>query len=136
MKAKVSYKISNNNDWVKLKENEVIVDISDNAYFGFRAMEKNAKNIIYDPKILDSIIRLCKESKKFPKTKHLIILDEKTLGYEATVSTESFLKEATRTIEELLRLNPLLKVGFLIKMRNQLEEDVAFEILNKIYKGK
>ncbi|NQX83454.1 MAG: hypothetical protein HRS50_01985, partial [Mycoplasmataceae bacterium] len=90
MKKKISFIISINNDWNKLKKNEKLVDISNNAYFGFRAMEKESISIIYDPTVIDNLVRICKESKKYPKTKHILILNSSTLGFESNNYMELF----------------------------------------------
>lgn len=130
----VVYYIKNNEDWNKLKEYERIVDINNDAYFGFRAMEKKAISIKYDPSIIDSLVRVVKESKKFPETKHILVLDQETLGYEARNGLENYLKAATRTIQEVLSINPELKLGFnIVKDGNDQAE--AINILWDIYKN-
>ena len=132
-KYNATYKIINNNDWKELETGEELVDVSNNAYFGFRAMEKKSKAIIYDPIIIDSLIRLGKDSRKFSKTKHILILDADTLGYESLTNDEAFLKHATRVIEELFELNPLLCIGFLLKMTSEERKNNILSILKEIY---
>lgn len=129
----ITYYIKNNEDWNKLPEKESIVDINNDAYFGFRAMEKKAQFIKYDPCIIDSLVRVIKESKKFPKTKHLLILDQETLGFESRNDLESYLKASSRIIEQVLSLNPKLKLNFLIE-RKMGKEKEALNILRDIYK--
>ncbi len=130
----ITYYIKNNDDWNNLKEGERYVDINNDAYFGFRAMEKKVKNIKYDPCIIDSLVRVAKESKKFPNTKHILILDQETLGFEARNDLESYLKASTRKIEEVISMNPEIKLSFSI-IRDGGEEAKALEILKDIYKN-
>lgn len=130
----IIYYIKNNEDWMNLKEGERIVDINNDAYFGFRAMEKRTKSIKYDPNLIDSLVRVVKESKKFPETKHILILDEESLGFEAKENLEYYLKYATRTIEEVIKINPGLKISFNV-IRGNGEEKTAIKILNFIYKN-
>ncbi len=131
----VTYKIQNNDDWNNLQEQEVLVDINNDAYFGFRAMERNAIAITYDPNIIDSMIRLGKESRKFPKTIHNLILDIETLGFESSNSEESFLKHSTRVIEQILELNPDIKLDFTLNC-NSLDYELILSTLYKIYVNK
>ncbi len=126
--------IKSNDDWRNLTKGEFIVDINNDSYFGFRAMEKNAKNIIYNPNLIDSLTRIGKESKKFPTTTHLLLLDEKTLDFKAGQSEETFLKYSTRVIEKLLELNNSIKVDFKIKAP-KLDEVFLKQILKKIYQN-
>ncbi len=128
----ITYSIRNNEDWANLNEQEILVDINNDAYFGFRAMEKNAQSITYDPTVIDSLVRVGKESKKFPHTSHTLVLDVETLGFDSTTSEEAFLKNASRIIEELLKLNPDVKLDFIIKCNN-LNVDLIIDTLNKIY---
>ena len=83
------YFIKNNDDWAKLdgmETEELLVYISNDAYFGFRAMEKGVKAIIYNPDLIDSLVRVVKDSKKFPNIKHVLALDENTVGLDTKVS--------------------------------------------------
>ncbi len=129
----ITYSINTNEDWNNLQENEELVSIKNDAYFGFRAMERNAKAILYNPNLLDSLVRVGKESKKFPSTTHNLVLDIDALGFEASTSEEAFLKDATRTIEELLLLNPDLNLDFTVNCGN-LDLEFIKETLFKIYK--
>ncbi len=133
MGLKPTFFIKNNEDWSNLKENEELVEILNDSYFGFRAMEKNAKSIIYDPCIVNSLVRIGKESKKFPNTKHILLFDIETLSYESRNSEEEFLKQASRVIEELLELNPEVKLDFEIKCGG-LDSIIIKDTLMKIYK--
>lgn len=128
----VTYKIRNNEDWNNLNPKEELVDINNDAYFGFRAMEKESISILYNPNIIDSLVRVGKESKKFPNTIHNLILDIDTLGYESTISEENFLKDSSRIIEELLELNPEVKLDFTVNC-GSLDLNLIKETLNKIY---
>lgn len=130
----VVYYIKNNDDWNKLKEGERIVDINNDAYFGFRAMEKKAKTIKYDPCIIDSLVRVVKEGKKFPETTHTLVLDQETLGFEAKKDAESYLKSATRVIQEIVDINPSIKLRFVIKRGEESPKEVM-DILTFIYKN-
>lgn len=130
----IVYYIKNNDDWKTMNTGERIVDINNDAYFGFRAMEKEALNIKYDPCIIDSLVRVVKEGKKFPNTKHILIIDEDTLDYKAKENLENFLKIATRKIEEIISINNDIKLKFHIK-RNNGDETKVLNILNEIYKN-
>lgn len=132
MKKKVSYIIKNNVDWHEMKKNEEVVDISNSSYFGFRAMEKNAKVITYDPIIIDSIIRIVKESKKFPLTIHLLKIDENTLDYNANLNEEFFLKKATRIIEQIVEINENIFINFEI-LTKKCDHKIIEDVLRKIY---
>ncbi len=132
LKSNITYKISNNDDWKDIKQNEELVDISNDAYFGFRAMEANAKMITYDLSVVKDFVRLGKESKKFPGTTHVLLLDDNTLGFEATTSEEEFMKLATREIEKLIQLNEDIKLDFIIE--TNLNKEFIYETLIKIYK--
>ena len=133
-----NFKIENNKDWNDLENlsnlEETLVDISNNAYFGYRAMEKGAKYIIYDPTMIDSLVRIVKNAKKFKDTIHVLILDSETLGYESKKSNEAFLKTATRLIESILDINPLLCIEFKIKTGSESNDETINNVLNKIYK--
>ncbi len=128
----ISYKIKNNDDWANLKQDEILVDISNDSYFGFRAMEKGAKEIIYDPTLVSSLVRVCKEGKKFPNTTHNLILSKLTIGFESSKSEENFLKDSTRVIETVLEINPEIKLDFTIDCDN-LDVDFIYATLRKIY---
>ncbi len=125
------YSIKNNDDWNNLNENELYVDISNDAYFGFRAMEKNAVNIIYNPFQIDSLIRIIKESKKFLNTKHILILEDIDLSFDSKNSEEKFLKEVTRKIEEIIEVNSKIKLNFIIE--TNLNKEKIYDILIGIY---
>ncbi len=129
---KISYKIKNNEDWSKLNNGEELVDISNDSYFGFRAMEREAKEIIYDPTLVSSLVRVCKEGRKFPNTIHNLILTKQTLGFDSSSSEEKFLKDATRVIEEILEINPDIKLEFTIDCDN-LDVEFIYSTLRKIY---
>lgn len=131
-KENITYKISTNDDWNNINQNEELVDISNDAYFGFRAMEANAKMITYDLCVVKDIVRLGKESKKFPGTKHILLLDEDTLGFEATTSEEEFMKLSSREIEKLVQLNPNIELDFILN--TNLNKEFIYETLIKIYK--
>ncbi len=128
----ITYKINNNNDWNTLPNEEVLVDISNDSYFGFRAMEKGSKAIIYNPYIIDSLIRIGKESNKFPNVIHILIFDEETVNYEAKNNEIDFLKSITRKIEELISLNKKIRIDFYIKTKN-LDNKKIKTILSEIY---
>ena len=131
------YYIKNNDDWAKLdgmETKDLLVYVSNDAYFGFRAMEKRVKAIIYNPDLIDSLVRVVKDSKKFPNVMHVLELDESTLGLETTISNESFLKASSRLIERILEINPLLCIEFKIKMPSNSSNWEVREILTKLYK--
>lgn len=132
-KLQPTYKIENNNDWANLKDNETLVDISDDAYFGFRAMQKNAKAIIYNPNNIDNLIRISKESKKFGQTKHILILDSDYLGFEAGTDANKFLSLSCELIDSILSINSNLSIDFEINTYLDNVHDIV-DILNKIYK--
>ncbi len=132
-KSKVTFKIKNNEDWNSMKNDELLVDISNDAYFGFRAMEKESQAILYDPNLIDSLVRVAKESRKFPKTIHNLIMTKDTLGFDSSNSEETFLKSASRCIEEVVELNPEILLDFTIDCSN-LNEEFIYETLIKIYK--
>lgn len=132
MKNKITYTIKNNEDWNNLNEGELLVDISNDSYFGFRAMEKNANSIAYDPVNVNTLVRVGKESKKFPNTIHTLILDVDSLGFEASNSEENFLKLSTRVIEELLELNNDIRLDFIIKSED-LDNEFIYKTLSKLY---
>lgn len=133
MKAKSKiYKIQNNEDWSNLNHGEESVWISNDSYFGFRAMEKEVKEIIYDPCSVTSLVRIGKESRKFPITKHNLLLTTETLGFDSSKSEEAFLKDSTKVIEELLELNDEIKLDFTIESET-LNKDFIYEVLKKIY---
>lgn len=128
----ITYKIQSNEDWNNLKEKETLVDISNDSYFGFRVMEKGSVEIIYNPNLISSLVRIGKESKKFPSTTHNLILDTETLGFESSKSEEMFLKLSSRLIEELVELNPEIKLDFTINCQ-ELDFDLIKKTLYKIY---
>ncbi len=131
------YYIKSNEDWAKLNEmdtKDLMVYISNDAYFGFRAMEKGVRAIIYDPNLIDSLTRVVKDSKKFPKVMHVLELNEDTLGIETKVSDENFLKASTRAIERVLEINPLLSIEFKLIMPSNSKNWEIREILTKMYK--
>ncbi len=128
----ITYTIETNDDWNNLSEGQELVSIKNDAYFGFRAMERASKAILYDPTLIDSLVRVGKESKKFPNTTHNLILDVDTLGFESSSSEESFLKCASRVVEELLELNPDVKLDFTVNCNN-LNFELIIETLYKIY---
>ncbi len=132
LNKEITYKIETNDDWNNLSEGQELVSINNDAYFGFRAMEKLSKAITYDPTLIDSLVRVGKESKKFPGTTHNLILDVNTLGFESTNSEENFLKCASRVIEGLLELNSDVKLDFTIEC-NSLNFELIKETLYKIY---
>ncbi len=132
MKKQPTHKVKNNEDWANLKGNEELVDISNDAYFGFRAMEREVTAITYDPERIDSLVRVGKESRKFPKTIHNLIMDIDTLGFESSISEEEFLKISTRVIEKVIELNPNVKLDFTINSGN-LDSKLIYETLLKIY---
>ncbi len=132
MNKEATYKIKNNDDWNILNEFELIVDVNNDAYFAFRAMERSALNIIYDPTLMDSLVRVGKESKKFPGTTHILILDIDTLGFESSQSEETFLKHSTRVIEDILKLNGEMVLDFNISC-GELNSELIYNTLKKIY---
>ena len=83
---------------------------------------------------IDSLVRISKNSKKFRGVKHILKLDTETLGYETINSNESFLKSATRLIEDILRINPLLCIDFNIKTGSEEDNSIISNTLNKLYK--
>lgn len=125
MNREVSYTISMALHWKKLKSKEELVDISDNSYFGIRAMAKKAIAIIYDPTLIDNLVKICSEAKRYPNTKHILIFDTLTLGFEAKSSEEKFLEESKRIVETMLIVNPNIKIGFEII---GLSSDLALKI--------
>lgn len=130
---KPTYSIKNNQDWAELSEGEQLVEINNDAYFGFRAMEKNAVAIIYDPYLIDSLVRVTKEAKKYKDTTHTLILDIMTMGHESSESEEEFLKAASRKIEEIKEINSELSMNFDIQCGNLNKEHIE-DILDKLYK--
>jgi|GEM_PF-2353141 len=98
-------------------------------------MEKGAKFIVYDPTLIDSLVRIVKNSKKFKDVIHVLILNSDNLGYESTKSNESFLKEATRLLQDILDINPLLCIDFKIKTGSDSNDKIIKNILKKIYKN-
>ncbi|BDU67616.1 MAG: hypothetical protein TYPL_2690 [Candidatus Tyloplasma litorale] len=128
------YVIQSNKDWNNLKEKEKLVYISNDAYFGYRAMEKKSIKILYDPFIIDNLVRLCKESRKFPQTSHVLIFNSNNMGFDSEISEKFFLKIATRKIEEILNLNKNIKLFFKIETE-KLDKKIIISILNKIYKN-
>ncbi len=135
LNKEATYSIRNNDDWNNLNNGELLVDINNDAYFGFRAMEKESISILYDPTIIDSLVRVGKESKKFPATTHNLILDIDTLGFDSSQSEEAFLKDASRTIENLLELNPDVKLDFTVNC-GELDQELIKRTLTKIYINK
>jgi len=97
-------------------------------------MEKGAKFIVYDPTLIDSLVRIVKNSKKFKDVIHVLILNSDNLGYESTKSNESFLKAATRLLQGILDINPLLCIDFKIKTGSESNDILIKNILKKIYK--
>ncbi len=61
------YTVKENIDWQKFPKQEMneIVSISNDHYFGFRALEKDASIIFCDVNKIDNLIRLSKDSLKF-----------------------------------------------------------------------
>ena len=131
------YYIKTNEDWAKLSDmdtKDLLVYISNDSYFGFRAMEKGVRAIIYNPDLIDSLVRVVKDSKKFPNVMHVLELDENTLGIESKISNESFLKASTRAIESVLEINPLLCIDFKIIMPSNSNNWEVRKVLENIYK--
>ena len=129
--------IKTNDDWDKLNDldtKDLLVYISNNSYFGYRAMERGVKAIIYNPNLIDSLVRVVKDSKKFANVMHVLELDENTLGIDSKVSNENFLKASTRVIESILEINPLLSIEFKLIMPSNSSNWEVREILKDLYK--
>lgn len=132
MDKKISYKISNNNDWADMKKGENLVDVSNDSYFAFRAMQKAAKSIIYNPSLINNMVRIAKESKKFPDTKHILIIDQKTLSYSQDENLEDFIKKCSIEIEKILKINNNFSFDVIINTKLSWIKD-SNEIIKKIY---
>ncbi len=132
MKVMSTYKIQNNEDWNNLNQGEELVWINNDSYFGFRAMEKQSKSIIYDPCSVSSLIRIGKDSRKFPDTIHNLLFTTETLGFDSSKSEEKFLKDATKIVEEVIELNKEIKFDFTIQA-DGLDEVFIKKVLIKIY---
>lgn len=132
MKVMSTYKIQNNEDWNNLNQGEESVWINNDSYFGFRAMEKQSKSIVYDPCSVSSLIRIGKDSRKFPDTIHNLLFTTETLGFDSSKSEEKFLKDATKIVEEVIELNKEIKFDFTIQA-DGLDEVFIKKVLIKIY---
>lgn len=132
MKVMSTYKIQNNEDWNNLNQGEELVWINNDSYFGFRAMEKQSKSIVYDPCSVSSLIRIGKDSRKFPDTVHNLLFTTETLGFDSSKSEEKFLKDATKIVEEVIELNKEIKFDFTIQA-DGLDEVFIKKVLIKIY---
>lgn len=111
-----SYKhIKTNNDWVELKKDS-IVDISNDSYFGFRAMEKESKIIIYDPILINNFERIIKDARKFSKTLHVFEIDFNLLPKK---TLEEKINMITKRINYSLKINSKIKIGLLFKGINK-----------------
>ncbi|NOQ50551.1 MAG: hypothetical protein GQ557_02700 [Mycoplasmataceae bacterium] len=131
--------IKNNEDWKKIpKNNEMIVNINNSNYFGFRAQEKKVKAIRYSAVEIDSLKRILKESKKFNST-HFIVFDIDEFDPKAKKmykdKNEWFCKETAKLISEIEEIKADNLVIEIVQ-RKGINLSLIIDVIATIYKFK